>query len=202
MLEFHAVCLRCRVQVSSDDAVAMARRLATVRGLLGQRGAGAPHRSPDLPSRRRLPGPAAKQLSMLRTLSRHSMTDQTCANTRLARPQEEGLLCGISSGAAVVAAVELAKKPENEGKLIVSLVALMLPASGLRARCLLVHDRRCGQHDSPRRPGCSIRPNRRRPPPPPILPQQSVIIPSFGERYLSSVLFSELRDEAEKMQHE
>ena len=42
--------------------------------------------------------------------------------------QEEGILCGISCGAAVVAAVRVSKQPENKGKNIV----VVLPDSAER----------------------------------------------------------------------
>jgi cysteine synthase A len=65
-------------------------------------------------------------MDLIDEIIRVSDTDARAMARRLAR--EEGILAGISSGAATWAAVEVAKKIENEGKLIV----VILPDTGER----------------------------------------------------------------------
>ncbi|MFD1260126.1 cysteine synthase A [Entomomonas asaccharolytica] len=56
------------------------------------------------------------------------VTDEESKQTALRLMQEEGILCGISSGAALAAALKLAELPENQGKTIV----VILPDSAER----------------------------------------------------------------------
>ncbi len=74
-----------------------------------------------------------------------TVTNDEAINMARRLPAEEGLFVGISSGAAVVAALKIAQRKENAGKLVV------------------------------------------------------VVLPSFGERYLSSILFEELRNKAQHL---
>ncbi|KAK1732603.1 cysteine synthase [Skeletonema marinoi] len=90
--------------------------------------------------------PGNADTSLLDEVVQVSGEDAMAMSRRLAT--EEGIFCGISSGAAVVAAIEVGKRPENKGKRIV------------------------------------------------------LVIPSFGERYLSTALFQNLWDECAMMKAE
>ncbi len=70
--------------------------------------------------------PDILQVKLIDEIVKVSNDDAGKTSRRLAR--EEGILAGISSGAATWAAVEVAKRPENKGKLIVA----MLPDTGER----------------------------------------------------------------------
>ena len=70
--------------------------------------------------------PGVLDLSLVDDIEQVSNEDAVLYARRLA--QEEGILSGISCGAAAAAAARLAKKPENEGKTIV----VILPDSGER----------------------------------------------------------------------
>jgi cysteine synthase A len=61
--------------------------------------------------------PPVLQLDLVDEIIQVSDEDSMRYGRRLAR--EEGILSGISSGAALVAALQVGKRPENEGKLIV-----------------------------------------------------------------------------------
>jgi len=70
--------------------------------------------------------PEVLRMGLVDEIIQVSSDDAGEAARRLAR--EEGILAGISSGAAVWAALEVAKRPENKGKLIV----VVLPDTGER----------------------------------------------------------------------
>jgi len=56
------------------------------------------------------------------------VTNEDAFETARALARQEGILCGISSGAAVWAALAIGKRPENKGKQIV----VILPSTGER----------------------------------------------------------------------
>jgi cysteine synthase A len=90
--------------------------------------------------------PENADMSLIDGIEQVSGADAMAMARKLAT--EEGIFCGISSGAAVTAALRLGMKPENAGKRIV------------------------------------------------------LVIPSFGERYLSTALFQNLWEEAAAMKGE
>ncbi len=57
-----------------------------------------------------------------------AVSNEEAFETARAVAKSEGILCGISSGAAVTVALQLAKRAENQGKLIVAI----LPSTGER----------------------------------------------------------------------
>jgi cysteine synthase A len=56
------------------------------------------------------------------------VSNDDAINTANLAATQEGILCGFSSGAALKAAIEVANRPENKGKLVV----VVLPDTGER----------------------------------------------------------------------
>lgn len=64
--------------------------------------------------------PAILDMSVVDEIIR--VTDEDALSMARELAKKEGVLCGISSGAAVHAALQLAKRPENKGKTIVAII--------------------------------------------------------------------------------
>ena len=77
--------------------------------------------------------PDVLQMNIIDEVIRVTNEDADITARRLAK--DEGILAGISSGAAVWAALEVAKRPENENKLIV----VILPDTGERYLSTLLY---------------------------------------------------------------
>jgi cysteine synthase A len=63
------------------------------------------------------------------------VSDDDALKTTINAAQKEGLLLGVSAGAALFAAIEIAKRSENEGKLVV----VILPDTGERYLSTILH---------------------------------------------------------------
>jgi cysteine synthase A len=70
--------------------------------------------------------PGVLNKKVINKIARVTNEDAMRMARRLAK--EEGILCGVSSGAAVAAAIEVAKLSENKGKMVV----VLLPDTGER----------------------------------------------------------------------
>ena len=70
--------------------------------------------------------PGVLDLSLVDAIE--TVTNEEAIATALRLAREEGILCGISCGAAATVAIRIAKRPENKGKTIV----VVLPDSGER----------------------------------------------------------------------
>ena len=78
--------------------------------------------------------PKNLDLSLVDRIER--VTDDEAREMALRLMREEGILCGISCGAAMAAAVRLAQAPEMQGKTIV----VILPDSGERYLSTMLFD--------------------------------------------------------------